>query len=195
MDIDLVAESEAIRYHQDRLKRYMLRMFHQSVDTIYNSPCPRDALNFPNMQLSHESIFLSHLVRSRLFQKKESYLKVRKHLIKRYELYLYCIFRGTEAIILSHEQELKRCQFEERSRFYRDLPCLNGRYLHVHISMLGCGGFSEVWKALDMLELKEVAIKVHQLNPSWTEDRKSSYIKHVTREYTIHRDLKHIRVV
>lgn len=61
--------------------------------------------------------------------------------------------------------------------------------------MLGRGGFSEVWKALDLLELKEVAVKVHQLNPSWTEDRKSSYIKHVTREYTIHRDLKHIRVV
>jgi len=61
--------------------------------------------------------------------------------------------------------------------------------------MIGRGGFSEVWKALDLVDLKDVAVKVHQLNPSWTEDRKSSYIKHVTREYTIHRDLKHVRVV
>ena len=61
--------------------------------------------------------------------------------------------------------------------------------------MLGRGGFSEVWKALDLLELKEVAVKVHQLNPTWTEDRKQSYVRHVTREYTIHRDMKHPRVV
>lgn len=61
--------------------------------------------------------------------------------------------------------------------------------------MLGRGGFSEVWKALDLLDLKEVAVKIHQLNPAWTEERKQSYIKHVTREYTIHREMKHPRVV
>lgn len=41
----------------------------------------------------------------------------------------------------------------------------------------------------------QVAVKVHQLNPTWSEERKQSYIKHVTREYTIHRDMKHPRVV
>jgi tousled-like kinase len=61
--------------------------------------------------------------------------------------------------------------------------------------LLGKGGFSEVWKAMDMTDLKEVAVKVHQLNPSWTEEKKHSYIKHVTREYTIHREMKHPRVV
>jgi tousled-like kinase len=60
---------------------------------------------------------------------------------------------------------------------------------------LGKGGFSEVWKAFDLTELREVAVKVHQLNPAWTEERKHSYIKHVTREYTIHRELRHPRVV
>ena len=55
-------------------------------------------------------------------------------------------------------QELKRCQSEDRSRFNRDLPCLNNRY--VLLCMLGRGGFSEVWKALDLVELREVAVKV-----------------------------------
>lgn len=92
-----------------------------------------------------------------------------------------------------HQRELKRCGSEERSRFAKDLPLLHSRYQL--LSLLGRGGFSEVWRALDLAELREVAVKVHQLNPQWTEDRKSSYIKHVTREYTIHRDLQHPRVV
>jgi len=98
-----------------------------------------------------------------------------------------------EAEKAAHMKELRRTQSEDHSRFVRDLPCLGKRYLLQ--SMLGRGGFSEVWKALDLVELKEVAVKVHQLNPSWSESRKHSYIKHVTREYTIHRELNHSRVV
>ncbi len=82
---------------------------------------------------------------------------------------------------------------EERSRFYRELPSLKDRYLLM--TMLGKGGFSEVWKAYDILELREVAVKIHQLNPQWSDERKSSYIKHVSREYNIHKDVKHPRVV
>ena len=93
----------------------------------------------------------------------------------------------------AHQKELKRCQSEDKSRFFKTLPCLNDRYLLM--SMLGRGGFSEVWKALDLIELREVAIKIHQLNSSWGEDRKTSYIRHVTREYTIHREMRHPRVV
>jgi tousled-like kinase len=100
------------------------------------------------------------------------------------------MLEGEKAV---HQKEIKRCQCEERSRFYRDLPTLHDRYLLQ--TMLGRGGFSEVWKALDLQELKEVAVKIHQLNPQWSEERKGSYIKHVTREYTIHRDMKHPRVV
>jgi len=57
-------------------------------------------------------------------------------------------------------------------------------------SLLGRGGFSEVWKAFDLFELRDVAVKVHQLNSSWNDERKQSYIKHVTREYTIHRNMQ-----
>ena len=56
---------------------------------------------------------------------------------------------------------MKRCQSEDRSRFIRELPCLNSRY--VLLSMLGRGGFSEVWKALDLVELREVAVKVSEI--------------------------------
>lgn len=120
---------------------------------------------------------------------------IRCHLeqLKRDEIALAEERRLLESEKAVHQKELKRCQCEERSRFYRDLPNLNGRYLLT--SMLGRGGFSEVWKALDLLEIKEVAVKIHQLNPSWSEERKQSYIKHVTREYTIHRDMQHPRVV
>lgn len=98
----------------------------------------------------------------------------------------------------AHLKELKRCQAEDRSKFYKELPCLtstssNASYLL--ISLLGKGGFSEVWKALDLLKLREVAIKIHQLNPNWNEDRKASYMRHVSREYSIHKDMNHPRVV
>jgi tousled-like kinase len=62
-------------------------------------------------------------------------------------------------------------------------------------SLLGRGGFSEVWKAIDLVEVKEVAVKVHQLNPTWSEERKQAYIRHVTREYNIQKQLNHPRVV
>lgn len=89
---------------------------------------------------------------------------------------------------------MKRTQCEENSQFYKDqLPVLNERYLL--LSLLGRGGFSEVWKALDLVELREVAVKVHQINTNWSDERKQSFIKHVTREYTIHRDMRHPRVV
>jgi tousled-like kinase len=113
--------------------------------------------------------------------------------LKKDELALAEERRFLETEKAAHQKELKRCQSEDRSRFYKDLPCLSGRYLLT--SLLGRGGFSEVWKSLDLMQLKEVAIKIHQLNPSWGEERKQSYIKHVTREYTIHRDMKHPRVV
>mmetsp|Transcript_22523 Transcript_22523/g.32905 ORF Transcript_22523/g.32905 Transcript_22523/m.32905 type:complete len:726 (+) Transcript_22523:104-2281(+) len=120
---------------------------------------------------------------------------VRMHMeqLRRDELALAEERRLLESEKAAHQKELKRCQSEDNSRFAKDLPCLRKRY--VLLSMLGRGGFSEVWKALDLVKLDEVAIKVHQLNPSWSESRKQSYVKHVTREYMIHRELDHPRVV
>jgi tousled-like kinase len=146
-------------------------------------------------------------------------IAIRSHLeqLKRDETALNEEKRIFEAEKASHQKELRRqqvlthspthslthspthsrthAQSEDRSRFFRDLhlPCLNERYLLQ--SLLGKGGFSEVWKAYDLQELREVAVKVHQLNKQWPPERKESFIKHVRREYQIHRDMRHPRVV
>lgn len=127
-----------------------------------------------------------------LFIENEA-VKVHLEQLKKDEISLGEERRLLESERAIHQKELKRSISEERSRFYRNLPCLSNRYILQ--CMLGKGGFSEVWKAIDLVELREVAVKIHQLDPQWDENRKNSYIKHVTREYYIHRELKHPRVV
>jgi len=91
-----------------------------------------------------------------------------------------------------HIRELKRVRDEEESQF-GDFQVLNKRYLV--LNLLGKGGFSEVFKAFDLLEFREVACKIHRLHSHWTDDRKRSYQKHAEREFQIHRSLDHPRVV
>lgn len=62
-------------------------------------------------------------------------------------------------------------------------------------ALLGKGGFSEVWKAYDIVEYREVAVKIHQLDPRWPDAKKENYTKHVSREYEIHRNVRHPRIV
>ena len=89
---------------------------------------------------------------------------------------------------------MKRIKNEDESVFIRDLKCLNNSKYQLQ-SLLGKGGFSEVWKAFDLYDLKEVAVKIHKLNPAWPDDKRTNYIKHVTREYQIHKDMVHPRIV
>ena len=63
------------------------------------------------------------------------------------------------------------------------------------MTLLGKGGFSEVWRAFDVEELQEVAVKIHQLDPRWSDEKKENYTKHVSREYEIHRKVRHPRIV
>ena len=53
---------------------------------------------------------------------------------------------------------------------------MNKRYLL--LELLGKGGFSEVFKALDLSTLTHVAVKIHQLSSQWSESKKASYVKH-----------------
>ena len=50
-------------------------------------------------------------------------------------------------------------------------------------------------QAYDLEDLREVAVKVHQLTTSWSEAKKSSYVKHATREFNIHKTLQHPTIV
>ncbi len=50
-------------------------------------------------------------------------------------------------------------------------------------------------QAFDLDELREVAVKIHQLNSTWNEAKKASYVRHALREYNIHRGLAHPRIV
>ena len=40
-----------------------------------------------------------------------------------------------------------------------------------------------------------MACKIHQLNKDWKDDKKANYIKHALREYNIHKNLQHSRIV
>ena len=91
-----------------------------------------------------------------------------------------------------HIRELKRLRDEEESRF-GDNPVMNKRYLL--LELLGKGGFSEVFKALDLTTFTHVAVKIHQLSSQWSESKKASYVKHSVREYHIHKGLCHPRIV
>ena len=47
-----------------------------------------------------------------------------------------------------------------------------------------------VVQAFDLQDLREVAVKLHQLSSSWSDVKKASYVKHAVREYKIHRQLR-----
>jgi tousled-like kinase len=63
------------------------------------------------------------------------------------------------------------------------------------LGLLGQGGFSEVYRAFDLHEFREVACKLHQLNPTWSENSKTNYIKHALRETKVHSQLSHNNIV
>ncbi|KAJ0803053.1 putative protein kinase TLK family [Helianthus annuus] len=89
-------------------------------------------------------------------------------------------------------REMKRIRDEDGSRF-NNYQILNHRY--ALLNLLGKGGFSEVYKAFDLVEYRYVACKLHGLNANWSEDKKQSYIRHAIREYNIHKTLIHHNIV
>ncbi|KAL6005124.1 hypothetical protein ACLOJK_005685 [Asimina triloba] len=89
-------------------------------------------------------------------------------------------------------REMKRIRDEDGSRF-NNFQVLNHRY--ALLNLLGKGGFSEVYKAYDLVEYRYVACKLHGLNAQWSEEKKQSYIRHAIREYNIHKTLVHHNIV
>ncbi|KAG0581805.1 hypothetical protein M758_3G010700 [Ceratodon purpureus] len=89
-------------------------------------------------------------------------------------------------------RELKRCRDEDASPF-NHFPILNKRY--ALLNLLGKGGFSEVYKAYDLVDYRYVACKLHRLNEQWSEEKKQTYVRHAIREYNIHKNLVHRHIV
>ena len=69
-------------------------------------------------------------------------------------------------------QEFKRMRDEECSKYCginskSQYTVLKDRYLI--LSILGKGGYSEVYKAFDLENCREVACKIHHFDNSWSE--------------------------
>ncbi|KAK9790331.1 hypothetical protein WJX73_000944 [Symbiochloris irregularis] len=123
---------------------------------------------------------------------RDEIFKVRLAAIKREEEGLQKEKERLDLEKMRHIKELKRVKDEEASRFSGGLV-MHNRFLL--LQLIGKGGFSEVFQALDLETHIEVAVKVHQLNSAWSESKKASYVKHAIREYNIHRALQHPRIV
>ncbi|KNC46733.1 uncharacterized protein AMSG_11754 [Thecamonas trahens ATCC 50062] len=89
-------------------------------------------------------------------------------------------------------RDLRRAHDEDNSPFNQQ-QILNSRYML--LNLLGKGGFSEVYKAFDLEELRYVACKIHQLSGHWSDEKKSNYTRHAIREYQIHHNLGHPNIV
>ena len=68
--------------------------------------------------------------------------------------------------------EFKRIRDEEQSKYCgihrsKTFTVLNDKYLI--LSILGKGGFSEVYKAFDLENCREVACKIHHFDDSWSD--------------------------
>ncbi|XP_004348957.2 tousled-Like Kinase family member [Capsaspora owczarzaki ATCC 30864] len=119
-------------------------------------------------------------------------IKMRQLMLKKEETVLLEQLEELERDRNLHIRELKRIRDEDGSRFNNN-PTLNGRYLL--LTLLGKGGFSEVYKAFDLKQCMHVACKIHQVNSAWNEQKKANFVKHACRELKIHESLDHPRIV
>lgn len=124
---------------------------------------------------------------------QEEIMKLRKEHLRKEELELQNEKERLDRERNLHVREMKRIQCEDQSRFKNFEVLHKGRYLLS--SLLGKGGFSEVWRAYDLEENRYVACKIHHVNKDWKEDKKANYVKHAMREKDIHRSLNHPRIV
>lgn len=123
----------------------------------------------------------------------EEVLKLRLQSLRKEEAELSSTYERLVREKEAHLKEVRRLRDERNSRFHAHKTLLNERYLLM--SLIGKGGFSEVYKAFDMVECRQVACKINQLNPAWSESKKASYMRHTVREYRIHATLHHPRVI
>uniref|UniRef100_F7A0P7 Serine/threonine-protein kinase tousled-like 1-B n=1 Tax=Ciona intestinalis TaxID=7719 RepID=F7A0P7_CIOIN len=126
------------------------------------------------------------------YHERDEVLRQRLSAVKRDEVELQVELEKLERERSLHIRELKRISNEDNSRF-NDNPVLNKQYLF--LTLLGKGGFSEVYKGFDLEAQRYVAVKIHHLNREWHELKKLDYARHANREAEIHRRVNHPRIV
>uniref|UniRef100_A0A6V7QY73 Protein kinase domain-containing protein n=1 Tax=Ananas comosus var. bracteatus TaxID=296719 RepID=A0A6V7QY73_ANACO len=162
----LLETKEAIERHRKSLKK--------------RQPDKGESSDVETGMSEEDFLIQDEICKSRLAsikREEESYFRERE----RYELEKGRLIR-----------EMKRLRDEDGSRF-NNFQILNHRY--ALLNLLGKGGFSEVYKAFDLVEYRYVACKLHGLNAQWSEQKKQSYIRHAIREYNIHKTLVHPNIV
>uniref|UniRef100_A0A8D0CL98 non-specific serine/threonine protein kinase n=1 Tax=Scleropages formosus TaxID=113540 RepID=A0A8D0CL98_SCLFO len=112
------------------------------------------------------------------YHEQEEIFKLRLGHLKKEEAEIQAELERLERIRNLHIRELKRIHNEDNSQF-KDHPTLNDRYLLLHL--LGRGGFSEVYKHFATFGL-------HAHMVEWC-------FRHACREYRIHKELDHPRIV
>lgn len=96
---------------------------------------------------------------------------------------------------LQHIREIKRVADEDAS-IYNNFPRLpahptDGKPTYLLTTLLGRGGFSEVYEAYDLTTFTRVACKIHALQRTWVELKREDYIRHASREYAINKKTSH----
>jgi tousled-like kinase len=125
--------------------------------------------------------------------RKDEILRARKEYIKREDAEIAAEREKLERERQLHIREIKRVQHEDDSIFNKHTIQKNDRY--VLLTLLGKGGFSEVWRAYDLDSYRTVACKIHRVNKQWGDHKKASYVKHAIREKDIHKTLEHPNIV
>jgi len=88
-----------------------------------------------------------------------------------------------------------RLRSEENSSSYRPSQELSDDNRYILLSLIGRGGFSEVWRALDTIEGRTVAIKIQKMADNWSEAIKNNFVRHSGREIKILRATHNTHVV
>uniref|UniRef100_A0A8B9LU92 non-specific serine/threonine protein kinase n=1 Tax=Astyanax mexicanus TaxID=7994 RepID=A0A8B9LU92_ASTMX len=197
---NLIKQQESINQQREDIERQRKLLAKRKPPSASNSQTPNansepkqrktkavnGAENDPFLKPSLPQLTLAE------YHEQEEIFKLRLGHLKKEEAEIQAELERLERVRNLHIRELKRINNEDSSQF-KDHPTLNERYLLLHL--LGRGGFSEVYKAFDLIEQRYAAVKIHQLNKNWREEKKENYHKHACREYRIHKQLDHPRIV
>nr|XP_008176633.2 serine/threonine-protein kinase tousled-like 1 [Chrysemys picta bellii] len=198
---NLVKQQEWVNQQREDIERQRKLLAKRKPPSTNNSQTP--AANSEPKQRKNKAVngaendpflrpSLPQLLTLAEYHEQEEIFKLRLGHLKKEEAEIQAELERLERVRNLHIRELKRINNEDNSQF-KDHPTLNERYLLLHL--LGRGGFSEVYKAFDLYEQRYAAVKIHQLNKSWRDEKKENYHKHACREYRIHKELDHPRIV